>query len=421
MLKNIKNICILVAICSVMAILLALTNQVTAPLIEQHQNAAANEAFEELFPGGKFEAIDLSKYDKIPPSVAEAYRETSGQGYVLKMVYASAYQPGDTILMCGVNADGTIKKIQFISTTDDRKTEAQNYGDSFVGKDINTYNEVDTIAKATYTTAAYKDAIKDAINAAALFGGADVDTRTEEEKFNDNLKNALPAGEGKFTKVFLTEVVEGVDAVYAADNGKGYVCVAVKEAIGEDFTGEFIGIDSDLNIVTAGSTVNTGAAYDAVKAIKASTSEDITATFQTTIKDLMNNAADRAQIAAYRNLQKNITSVKKTATGNYVMEVKGEGYGIKGEYHSSGEYILIRVAITADGKMIDCYTISQSESEKVGDVCATEDFTTRFDGKTEADLDEVDGVAGATITFTGYKEALRRCLTAVTILEGGAE
>lgn len=405
MLKNIKNICILVAICSVMAVLLALTNQITAPLIEQHQNAAANEAFEELFPGGKFEAIDLSKYDKIPPSVAEAYRETSGQGYVLKMVYASAYQPGDTILMCGVNADGTIKKIQFISTTDDRKTEAQNYGDSFVGKDINAYNEVDTIAKATYTTAAYKDAVKDALNAAALFGGADVDTRTEEEKFNDNLKNALPAGEGKFTKVFLTETVDGVDAVYAADNGAGYVCI-----IGENF----FGVDADGNSDNAVAAV-------AAEAIKNSVSEDITDAFQTTIKDLMNNAADRAQIAAYRNLQKNITSVKKTATGNYVMEVKGEGYGIKGEYHNSGEYILIRVAITADGKIIDCYTISQSESEKVGDVCATEDFTTRFDGKTEADLDEVDGVAGATITFTGYKEALRRCLTAVTILEGGAE
>ena len=405
MLKNIKNICILVAICSVMAVLLALTNQVTAPLIEQHQNAAANEAFENLFPGGNFEAIDLSKYDKMPTSVAEAYRETSGQGYVLKMVYASAYQPGDTILMCGVNADGTIKKIQFISTTDDRKSEAAGYGDSFVGKDINTYNEVDTIAKATYTTAAYKDAIKDALNAAALFGGADVDTRTEEEKFNDNLKEALPAGEGKFTKVFLTEVIEGVDAVYAADNGKGYVCI-----IGENF----VGVDADGNSDNA-------VAAAAAEAIKNSVSEDITDGFQTTIKELMNNVADRAQIAAYRNLQKAITSVKKTATGNYVLEVKGEGYGIKGDHHASGEYILIRVAITPDGKILDCFTISQSESEKVGDVCATEDFTTRFDGKTDADLDKVDGVAGATVTFTGYKEALRRCLTAVTILEGGAE
>lgn len=420
MLKNIKNICILVAICSVMAVLLALTNQITAPLIEQHKNAAANNAFKELFPTGNFEAIDLSKYNNLPKSVAEAHRETSGQGYVLKMVFPSGYNPGDTILMCGVNADGTVKKIQYVDTTDDRKAEAKAYGDSFVGKNIDTYDEVDTIAKSTYTTTAYKNAIKDALNAVALFGGANVDTRTEEEKFNDNLKAALPAGEGKFTKVFLTEKVEGMKAIYAADNGKGYVCVAVKEAIGEDFTGEFIGIDADLNIVTAGSTINTNAAYDAVKAIQSSTSEDITTTFQSTISTLMENA-DRSQKATYRNLQKVITSVKKTATGNYVLEVKGEGYGINGEYHTSGEHILIRVAITADGKILDCYTISQSESEKVGDVCATEEFTTRFDGKTEADLDEVDGVAGATITFTGYKEALRRCLTAVTILEGGAE
>lgn len=405
MLKNIKNICILVAICSVMAVLLALTNQITAPIIEERKNSAANEALKELFPNAKgFEMVDLSKYNNLPKSVAEAHRETSGQGYVLKMVFPSGYNPGDTILMCGINADGTVKKIQYVDTTDDRKAEAKAYGDSFVGKNIDTYNDVDTIAQSTFTTTAYKNAVKDALNAVAIFGGANVDTRTEEEKFNDNLKAALPAGEGKFTKVFLTEKVEGVDAIYAADNGKGYVCI-----IGE----QFIGVDDQGNSDNA-------IAAAAVEAIKASTSEDITATFQSTINTLMENA-DRAQKATYRNLQKAITSVKKTATGNYVLEVKGEGYGINGEYHTSGEHILIRVAITADGKILDCFTISQSESEKVGDVCATEEFTTRFDGKTEADLDGVDGVAGATVTFTGYKEALRRCFTAVTILEGGAE
>ena len=41
----------------------------------------------------------------------------------------------------------------------------------------------------------------------------------------DNLNAALPAGEGKFTKYFRVEIIEGVDSIYVADNGAGYVCV----------------------------------------------------------------------------------------------------------------------------------------------------------------------------------------------------
>ena len=69
MLKNIKNICILVAVCSVMTVLLALTNQITAPIIEKNQSAAANESLTILFPDADgFEVIDLSAYNNLPTS-----------------------------------------------------------------------------------------------------------------------------------------------------------------------------------------------------------------------------------------------------------------------------------------------------------------------------------------------------------------
>ena len=51
---------------------------------------------------------------------------------------------------------------------------------------------VDTISGATKTTAAYKNAMKDALNAAIILGGGEVDIRTEEEILNDNLSAALP-------------------------------------------------------------------------------------------------------------------------------------------------------------------------------------------------------------------------------------
>ena len=41
MMKNVKSVLVLVCICSVMAILLALTNSITAPVIKKNQDAAA--------------------------------------------------------------------------------------------------------------------------------------------------------------------------------------------------------------------------------------------------------------------------------------------------------------------------------------------------------------------------------------------
>ena len=50
--NNIKNLAVFVCICSVITLLLALTNFVTAPIIEQNQNAAANQALLEVMPEG---------------------------------------------------------------------------------------------------------------------------------------------------------------------------------------------------------------------------------------------------------------------------------------------------------------------------------------------------------------------------------
>ena len=78
--QNLKNLTVFVCICSVIALLLAFTNSLTAPIIEQNQNAAANDALLEVMPEGKnFEEIDLSTYT-LPTTVTEAYKETNCLG-----------------------------------------------------------------------------------------------------------------------------------------------------------------------------------------------------------------------------------------------------------------------------------------------------------------------------------------------------
>ena len=382
--KAIKSTVVLVGICAVMAILLALTNALTAPIIAENQNAAANQALLQVMPNGEgFESVEFDA-EKLPKTIKEVFKEKNG-GYVFNME-TTGYGAG-LLIMCGVNADGTVSGVVCLGSSETLGHE-KTFGANFAGKDAAGVDAVDTISGATKTTAAFKGAVKDALNAAIILGGGSVDLRTEEEILNDNLSAALPAGEGKFGKVFITEVIEGIDAVYAAENGKGYVYV-----IGE----QFVAVDE------AGNTDNeTVAAAHAI--LSASTAEDI-------------------DLSAFADLPAKLLSAKKTATGNYILETKGAGYGIKGgdDYHpASGKYIEIRICLTPEGKILDVITTFQEESQGIGDACANEKFYGQFDGKTEGDYKEIDAIGGATMTTNGYLEAIETAFASVKILEGGA-
>ncbi len=385
MLKNIKSIAISVCICVVISVLLAVTNAITAPIIEKNQNLAANEALLEVMPGGTgFEQIDISSLT-LPATVTEAYKEVGGAGYVIKLK-TSGYG-SDMVIMCGISADGVVTGATCLSSNETLGKE-KTYGAEFADKNAEAVDAVEVIAGATKTTEAYKNAVKDALNAAIILGGGSVDIRTEEEILADNLAAALPAAD-KFTKLFITEDIGDIDAVYTADNGAGYVFV-----VGEQFVGV-----ADGKVVTDGVA---DAALFTEAANKLTLSE--------------NDSVDIANCPDY------ILSVKQTLTDNFIIETKGAGYGIKGgdEWHpASGEYIVVRVALTPEGKILDCITVSQAETKGLGDACASESFYGQFKGKTETDYTEIDAIGGATMTTDGYKQAIQRAYEALGLLKGG--
>ena len=383
--NQVKSTLVLVCICAVMAVLLAVTNSITAPIIKENQDAAANEALLQVMPGGEgFEKIeDLSSYT-LPSTVTEVYREKNG-GFVVTLTTAG--YGSNMVIMCGVDANGNVTGAVCLSSNETLGHE-KTFGEKFTGKDAAGVDAVDTISGATKTTAAYKNAIKDALNTAIILGGGDVDIRTEEEILLDNLSAALPAAEGKFNKLFMPEVLEGIDAVYLAYNGKGWVYV-----IGE----EFIPVDASGN--TDHKKVAEAHAF------------------------LMQSKLTDLDLSTFQGLPEQLISAKKTDTGNFVLEIKAAGYGINGgnEYHpASGKYIVIRVSMTADGKIIDTLTVSQEESKGFGDACANESFYGQFDGKTEADYTKIDAISGATMTTNGYLKAIERAFASVKILKGGS-
>lgn len=388
--NNIKNLSVFVCICTVITLLLSITNYFTAPIILKNQNASANKALLEVMPVGVgFELVDISSYT-LPSTVSDVYRETSGKGHVVKLT-TTGYAT-DMSIMCGVDANGVITGAVCLSSNETLGKE-KTYGETFVNKDLAAIEAVDTIGGATKTTAAYKNAIKDALNTAIILGGGSVDIRTEEEILADNLAAALLSEDKNFEKLFLTEEFEGIDAIYVAESGTGYVFVA-----GE----QFIGVQTDGTVITEG-VENASVYSDAVTLIQSVTSEEI-------------------DLSAYPDLLKTVISAQRTSSGNFVLETKGAGYGIKGgnEYHpASGEYIIVRVAMTPDGKIIDCITVSEAETDGLGDACADESFYGQFAGKTQENYTEIDAIGGATLTTDGYKQAIERAFAALKILNGG--
>ncbi len=389
--KNIKSIVILFSICAVISVLLAVTNLLTSPIIDKNDAAAANEALLQVMPSGEgFESVDISTY-QLPKSVTEVYREKNG-GYVFTLETAG-YSP-NLVIMCGVNADKTVSGALCLSSGETLGYE-KTYGENFKGKNSDEVANVDTISGATKTTSAFKNAVIDSVNASIILDGGSVDIRSEEEILQDNLSSALPSAEGEFTKLFMVEETEGIDAFYRADNQSGTVCVIGESFIAVDETGKVI---SDVD-----------------EATKVLVEEQVAKINSTVVSDI--------DLSLYSELPTAIIGAQKTDSGNYVLSVRGAGYGINGgdDYHpASGEYIMIAVSITSDGRIIDCVTLSQAETAGIGDECAKESFYGQFDGKTEADYDDIDAISGATLTTNGYKKAILRAFEAVKIFEGGA-
>ena len=388
--KQLNSIISLLAICAVVAVLMAVTNYVTAPFIQKNEDAAANAALLEVMPDGSgFEKVDLASYT-LPSTVTEAYRSENG-GYVFKLK-TSGYS-SDMIIMCGVNADGTVSGAVCLSSGETLGYE-KTYGASLKGKTSESIDGADVISGATKTTEGYKKAVKDALNAFTILCGGSVDLRTEEEILLENLSAALPAAEGKFTSWFFVEELTGVDAIYTADNGSGavYVC-------GE----AFVAVDAEGNVLSEVSEELREAVEAQAEIVLASTMTELT-------------------LADYQGLPTNVEKAWKTASGNFVLEIRASGFGINGDdwYNPSGEFIKIRVSVTDEGKIIACQTIYQAETDGIGSACEDPEFYTQFNGKTESNYGDIDAISGATVTTNGYKAAISKVFEAVRILKGGA-
>lgn len=384
---KIKPALVLSVICIVVALLLSVVNSFTAPIIEKAQGDKANAALLEVLPGASdFEqlAIEGAGY---PAEIISAYKANGGFVFTAEVTGKSA----GLRIMCGVDTEGKITGTKVLATA-----ETPSYADpifaavegtngKYQGMSSENYEDY-LVSGATLTSKAYAAAVKASLNSYIIANGGSVDLRTPEEILQDNLNAALGTEGVAFEKWFATAYVEGVDALYINDAG----AVAV---IGE----KFIAIKDGAVITEAEESekISALAVYDAYK------NETLT------------------EITKPEGAHKNVLKIYSVQNGAYVIEMQAAGYGIAGEWHTSGEHILLKVAVDGEGRIISTLTTYQSESKNIGDVVANPEYYEQYNGKTAETVGEVSIVSGATYSTEGYQKAIKQALDAFDLIKGG--
>ena len=168
--KNLPNVYVLTAICLITALLLALVNSFTMPVIKAAEEKATQEALLEVLPGGgTFEKLDISGLDAsaYATKIQEVYKASNG-GYVVKSMSAG-YSTGLQI-MVGIGPDGKVKGSKCLASSETLGYE-KTYGADLLNADINNISDIATVSGATKTTTGYKKAAADALKLANALSG----------------------------------------------------------------------------------------------------------------------------------------------------------------------------------------------------------------------------------------------------------
>ena len=395
---------VLGCICLTVALLLSVINMFTAPVIAERENALANAALSEVLPGGTDFKNVTADHD-LPESVIEAY--SADIGFVFRV--SGAGRNGAIVVMVGVDAEGKITGTKIISESESKGYKESIYNrvegvdGEYTGQTLETFAPV-LQSGSTMTSNGFAEAIKAALQAYVIVNGGEVDLRTPEQILQDNCNAALGTTDVKFTLWFATEELVGVEKAYESESGFVFL-------IGETYVGV-----NETGVTTA--DVSEEDQATALAAYQLASTSTLT------------------EIAIPDGVDKTI--VKKayiTATGNYVFDLEAVGYDMAFHYSPGNmagnpKPIVIKISISADGKIIDCATLEHSESNGFGDKCATEEYRDSWTGATGSDVvvsndakgDALGVVSSSTYTTQGYQRAVKAAFKAFDLLtatEGG--
>ena len=390
--KQLPAYLILALIALAAALLLAVTNAITAGPIKAHEEAAQNAAFQSVMEADSFSTMSIPDGCNVT-SLVEAKKDGKTIGYCA--VSSAKGYGGNVAVTLGVDMDGKIVGCQIGDTN---FAETDGFGarwkeparaEAFIGLSAFGGDTIEAITGATVTSKAVLAASNDVLKCISHVLGKDVEgdvlafgvkeekpVQTVELTGDVHQGKAVGFGNGEVT-ARLTLNDDGTIAALVIDAstqtpGFGTRCAD------EEFTAQFIGksgpfaLNENVDGLT-GATVTSTAAVEAI------------------------NAALTSPAMAAEDLEPVATEAPMVLENAKTATIAGFGGAD------------ITVQVTDDNGVITALTVDAStQTPGLGQKCEEEAFTAQFIGKSAPlTLGEgIDAVASATITSQAVVDAV---------------
>ena len=159
--KSVKSIVLPVIVVILAFVILFLVNLWTYPLIVESRMQGEVGPAMDVMPNAKgFEELQL---DNIPSTVNTVYKETSGQGYVVKVSTKAGFTKEAIVFYVAIDGENKVQKINVTEYPETRDV-GDGYVDTFIGSD-STLSTVDLVAGVTYSSSPIKNGVADAFKA----------------------------------------------------------------------------------------------------------------------------------------------------------------------------------------------------------------------------------------------------------------
>ena len=405
--KQLPAYLILALIALAAALLLAVTNAITAGPIKAHEEAAQNAAFQSVMTADSFSTMSIPDGYNVT-SLVEAKKDGKTIGYCA--VSSAKGYGGNVAVTLGVDMDGKIVGCQIGDTN---FAETDGFGarwkeparaEAFIGLSAFGGDTIEAITGATVTSKAVLAASNDVLKCISHVLGKDVEgdvlafgvkeekpVQTVELTGDVHQGKAVGFGNGEVT-ARLTLNDDGTIAALVIDAstqtpGFGTRCAD------EEFTAQFIGksgpftLNENVDGLT-GATITSTAAVEAI------------------------NAALTSPAMAAEDLEPAATEAPMVLENAKTATIAGFGGAD------------ITVQVTDENGVITALVVdASSQTAGFGQKCAEEAFTSQFIGKS-APLtlgDGIDAVASATITSQAVVDAVNSLYAAAEPVEEPTE
>lgn len=163
---------VLTLICLVVTALLALTHQITQPIIEANNLRIAEESRAEvLAEADGFHEVK----EEFPENTVDVYEADNGAGYAIT-VTSKGYDSTPLKVMIGIQADGAIEKVKVLSSNETpglgSKVTEDSFTGQFAGMTSDGVDGMQMISGATYSSKAMRAAVEQAFAIYEMVKGA---------------------------------------------------------------------------------------------------------------------------------------------------------------------------------------------------------------------------------------------------------